>query len=93
MKVRTAFDFSDAQLRTIRAAHGRGGIATRKESVIFIARAVEAALKAAPEAKPARRRVAKPLPPPPAPPPTADEEAAAAKARRDAIRRLYLGKP
>ena len=55
MKVRTAFEFSDAQLRTIRAAHGRGGKATRKESVGFVLRAVEAALKAAPEAKPARR--------------------------------------
>ena len=89
MKVRTAFDFSDDQLRAIRAAHGRGGVATRKESVGFILRAVEAALKAAPTPKPKRR----PVPPAPkaaAPVVTAPlSEEDAVRAKRDAIRKMY----
>lgn len=55
MKVRAAFTFTPDQLGRIRAAHGRGGKATRKECVTFIDRAVHAALSAAPEPK--RRRV------------------------------------
>ena len=45
MKVRAAFMLTEIELRTIRAAHGRGGKATRKECVTFIDRAVRDALK------------------------------------------------
>jgi len=55
MKVRTVFTFEELQLRTIRAALGRGGKATRKECVTFIDRAVRAALDKAPNPKPAKR--------------------------------------
>jgi len=88
MKVQTAFAFTDDQLRSIRAAFGRGGVATRKESRLFIARAVEAALRAAPEAKPKRRPVPKPAPVAPVVL-TEDEEVARDRALRDKIRRLY----
>lgn len=54
MKVRTAFTLSDDDLRSIRAAHGRGGKATRKECLTFIDRAVRDAIQAAPTPKPAR---------------------------------------
>lgn len=56
MKVRTAFTFEDRTLRTIRAALGRGGVATRKDCVTFIERAVAQALAGAPTPKPARTK-------------------------------------
>ncbi len=56
MRVNAAFDFPEPQLRSIRAALGRGGVATRKDCRVFILRAVEAALKAAPTPKAARRK-------------------------------------
>lgn len=89
MKVNAAFTFSDDQLRSIRAAHGRGGAATRKECRIFIARAVEAALHAAPEAKPKRRPVPKPAPPPKPVDLTDDEEREQSRLQREKIRKLY----
>lgn len=51
MTVKTRFNFTDEEVRTIRAAIGRGGKATRKECVVFIDRAVRTALAAAPEPK------------------------------------------
>jgi hypothetical protein len=59
MKVRVAFSFEETQLRTIRAAIGRGGRATRNECVVFINRAVTKAIEAAPEPKPARKKATK----------------------------------
>lgn len=89
MKVHTDFVFSDEQRRSIRAALGRGGAATRKECRIFISRAVEAAMKAAPEAKPKRRPVPKPAPPPPPVDLTDDEEREQSRLQREKIRKLY----
>lgn len=54
MKVRTGFTFDDEQLRSVRAAIGRGGKATRKECLTFIDRAVRTALDAAPTPRRAR---------------------------------------
>lgn len=59
MKVRYAVNFEEHDLRTIRAAIGRGGKATRKECAIFIDRAVRDAVKRAPEPKPARAKTPK----------------------------------
>lgn len=88
MRVRAVFDFSETQLRTIRASYKRGGKATRKESSIFINRAVSAALDAAPEPAPARKKV-KP-PPPPAPVVLTEEgEREADRGKLDKIRKLY----
>lgn len=89
MKVRCAFSFTDEQLRTVRAAHGRGGKATRKECMTFVDRAVAAAFKAAPEPRPVRKRRPKPEPPPPLAPLTDDEERAAAVAARNKIAAMY----
>ena len=90
MKVWTAFSLSETELRTIRAAVGRGGRATRKECVVFIDRAVRDALRRAPDPKPARR---KRLPAPPAAPvpdaPPVDESTAASR-NRDRIRAIYV---
>lgn len=55
MKVNNAFMFDETQLRTVRAAIGRGGKATRKECRVFIDRAIRSALDAAPEPKAKRR--------------------------------------
>jgi hypothetical protein len=54
MTVVVRFELSEAQLRTIRASYGRGGVATRKESSLFINRAVTGALDTAPAPKPKR---------------------------------------
>lgn len=89
MKVRVVFELDDVALRTVRASYKRGGKATRKESVLFINRAVAEALKAAPEPAPARRPRPKPEPPAPVVPLTEDAELARAKAVRDKIRGLY----
>jgi hypothetical protein len=91
MRVNHAFEFSDDTLRTIRAALGRGGAATRKECRVFIARAVEAALKAAPTPKPKRAKVAKVKADPMAvvAPPTETDEAALDRKRKAAIRKMY----
>lgn len=65
MTVVVRFELSEAQLRTVRAAYGRGGVATRKESSLFINRAVAEALDKAPEPKVkrvARRVEVKPPP-------------------------------
>ena len=88
MKVRAAFNFTEDELRSIRAAHGRGGKATRKESVTFIDRAVRKALDDAPEPKatrvkrektnPSARAVVEP-----------EQETVAAIAQRERIARLY----
>jgi hypothetical protein len=92
MKVRVSFDFSEHQLRTIRASYRRGGRATRQETSIFINRAIAKALDAAPEPAPLRKRPPKPPPPPPSAPPTEDEETARDRANRLQIRQMY-GKP
>lgn len=63
MRVNVAFEFSEAQLRIIRATFGRGGVATRKDSRLFINQAVAAAFRVAPEPKP--KRTARPAPEPP----------------------------
>jgi hypothetical protein len=89
MRVRVVFDFSETQLRTIRASYKRGGKATRKESAIFINRAVATALDAAPEPRPARKKV---KPPPPPPPPvvlTEEGEREAERVKLANIRKLY----
>lgn len=62
MKVCTAFQFDETQLRTVRAAHGRGGKATREECRTFIDRAIRTALDDAPTPKPARVKREKPTP-------------------------------
>jgi len=54
MKVIYKRGFDDLALRTVRAALGRGGRATRKECVLFIDRAIGTALAKAPEPRPAR---------------------------------------
>lgn len=86
MKVVTRFSFDEGQLRTIRAAHGRGGVATRKECQTFIDRAVRAALDEAPDPRPKRRP--KPKPEPKAPLPEKDPTA-----ERKRIGRLYRTEP
>lgn len=93
MKVRTGFNFDDGQLRTIRAAVGRGGVATRRECVTFIDRAVRDALAKAPDPRPARKRAPKAEPPAPEPVLTDDQERQQAIARRDKIRRLFRVNP
>lgn len=62
MKVRYAVNLEEHDLRSIRAAIGCGGKATRKECVTFIDRAVRKAIKDAPDPKPARTRQPKPAP-------------------------------
>jgi hypothetical protein len=89
MRVRVVFEFNETQLRTIRASYKRGGKATRKESSIFINRAVTTALDAAPEPAPARRKVVKPPPPPPPPVLTEAEERDAERGKLANIRKLY----
>lgn len=54
MKVNCALELSDQDRRRVRAAIGRGGVATRKEIRIFAERAIRGALAAAPEPKPKR---------------------------------------
>lgn len=88
MKVRAAFNFSDEQLRGIRAAHGRGGRATRKESLVFIDRAVNKALDAAPEPKAKRVKRAK-TDPSARPVVATEQETTAAVQQRERIARLY----
>jgi len=87
MKVRTVFTFEELQLRTIRAALGRGGKATRKECVTFIDRAVRAALDKAPEAKPARAKLLKAAPKPR--PTIGAETTEQAIAQREHIKGMY----
>lgn len=89
MKVRAAWDFTEHQLRTIRASYRRGGKATRKETVLFINRAVAEALQKAPDPAPARRRQPKPEPKAAPAPLTEAGELAQARARRDGIARHY----
>ena len=89
MKVRTAFEFDDVTLRTVRAAHGRGGKATRKECVTFIDRAVRAALRAAPDPKPARRRTEPPVAPMAVEPAPPEDDAAVARRNRERIERKF----
>ena len=81
MKVNTGFVFTEDQLRTVRAALKRGGVATRKECRMFVTRAVEAALHAAPEPKPKRR-------PAPAPAPETKKRAATGSWRCPACKRF-----
>jgi len=93
MRVVVKFEFSEATLRAIRAAYGRGGVATRKESSLFVNRAVAAAILAAPEPKvkrAARKAEVKP-PPPPAVCSCGDGPmCATCRAKRD---RILSGKP
>lgn len=56
MVIRWMVNLSEDELRTIRAAVGRGGKATRNECRIFIDRAVRKALHDAPEPKPKRMK-------------------------------------
>jgi hypothetical protein len=86
MKVRVVCELTDVALRTVRASYKRGGKATRRESVLFINRAVAEALKAAPEPKPARRP--RPKPEPPAPPVEVPEGSKEAETIAR-LRRLY----
>jgi len=89
MRIRVVFEFSETQLRTIRASYKRGGKATRKESSIFINRAVTTALDAAPEPAPARKKVVKPPPPPPPVELTEEGEREADRVKLAKIRKLY----
>lgn len=86
MTVNHRFAFTEDELRTIRAAIGRGGKATRKECAVFINRAVKAALDAAPEPK--AKRVKRVKTDPSARPVVVDEHADAI-AQRNRIARLY----
>lgn len=61
MKTNIAFDFSELDRRTVRAALKRGGMASRKELRIFVDRAVRDALAKAPEPKPKRQKKAAPV--------------------------------
>lgn len=61
MKVRTGFNFSDSDLRAVRASIGRGGRATRRECLTFIDRVVREAIERTPEPRPRRQRASKPL--------------------------------
>jgi hypothetical protein len=88
MKVNTSFAFSEEQLRTIRAALGRGGAATRKECRYFVERAVEFALKAAPEPKPKRRPVPKVIVKVPVTL-TEEQEIKAWREKRETIKKMY----
>lgn len=88
MKVNIGLVLNDEQLRTIRAALGRGGVATRKECRYFVERAIEAALKAAPDPKPKRRPVPKPVVVVP-PTVTEDEEVREWRVKRAAIKKMY----
>lgn len=87
MKVRYAASFDELDLRTVRAAIGRGGKATRKECVVFIDRAVRAALKAAPDPKPARTPRSKG--PSPTARPVVENEEQATIEQRNRIASLY----
>lgn len=64
MKINLSITLDEAQLRSVRAAQGRGGKATRSDVRVFANRAIRAALDAAPAAKPKRVRVAKVAPAP-----------------------------
>jgi hypothetical protein len=86
MKVRVVFELDDGALRTIRASYKRGGKATRKESVLFINRAVATAMAAAPDPAPVRKRRPKPAPAAPAPDLPEGTKEAETIAR---LRRLY----
>lgn len=86
MKVRVVFELDDVALRTVRAAYNRRGKATRKESVLFINRAVAEALKAAPDPAPVRKRRPKPAPAAPVAPLPEGAKEAETIAR---LRRLY----
>lgn len=88
MKVVSRFSLDETALRTIRAAHGRGGVASRRECVTFIDRAVREALDKAPEPRPARKRVVKPAPVPPVVL-TDEQERERAIANREKIRKLF----
>jgi len=95
MRVIVRFELSEAQLRTIRASYGRGGVATRKEASLFVNRAVDGALDRAPEPKP--KRTARVAPKPPVVPVVCtcrdDDDAPlcpACRAKRD---RILSGKP
>ena len=88
MKVNIGLVLNDDQLRTIRAALGRGGVATRKECRYFVERAIEAAFKKAPEPKPKRRPVPKKVVVVP-PVVTEDEEIIEGRKIREKIRKMY----
>jgi molybdenum cofactor biosynthesis enzyme MoaA len=60
MRVPIRLELTEDQLRRVRAAYGRGGVATRNEVRTWLDRVVQTALRAAPEPK--RRRVASPAP-------------------------------
>jgi hypothetical protein len=89
MTVIVRFSFGEDALRTVRAAIGRGGKATRKECQVFIDRAVRKALEHAPEPKRQQPKRAK------GPNPTlraavpVEREQDAAQAERDRIARIY----
>lgn len=86
MKVRSLFTFDEAQLRSIRAAQGRGGRATRAECQVFINRAVSKAIDAAPETKPTRKKLVKPAKKVVVPPADTTESAVA---QRERIKGMY----
>lgn len=88
MKVRSGFTFDETDRRLIRATFGRGGMATRKEAVQFIDRAIRKALENAPEPKP--KRVKREKKDPSARPVVAPEqEQAATIQQRDRIAAAY----
>jgi hypothetical protein len=88
VKVNTSFVFTDEQLRTIRAALGRGGAATRKECRYFIDKAVAAAFDKAPEPKPKRRPAPKVVVKMPITL-TEEQEMTEWREKRDKIRKMY----
>jgi hypothetical protein len=55
MKVHCALEMTDTDRRRVRAAIGRGGVATRKEIRIFAERAIRRALETGPEPKTRQR--------------------------------------
>ena len=55
MRANVAVELSETDRRRIRAALGRGGMATRREFRIFADRAIRDAIAATPEPRPTRR--------------------------------------
>jgi hypothetical protein len=58
MKINHSLDLTDTDRARVRAAIGRGGLATRKEIRIFVDRAIRAAIASTPDPKPRRQKVA-----------------------------------
>lgn len=55
MRINLPLELTDTERRTVRAALGRGGVATRKEIRVFAEHAIRSAISAAPAPKPVRQ--------------------------------------